>query len=264
MTGLVGLNDVRAAVQAAMGTHNKTWKDSMWSDLIKDVVSFLVDEKSEDRDNVVEAAVGLIVYGATTQEKLKGVADNKEEFKRQLTADKYGVPAAICDMLFGKYVGPAEALDTGARKRSLEVAAATYDDCVRGAVWNRIGHLPAGLPAVGALFNVTPIGEAGLGKSAVEMQYCRKETVALWTFMDDVRKSHAHYGYLEGLPGTGKSTGVWQRLMSTAVRQHELVVWMHFLYKRFEVVVFHGASSHASMFLASTSRVSWSACLPAT
>ena len=67
------------------------------------MVSFLVDEKSEDPDNVVEAAVGLIVYGAITQEKLQGVDDNKEEFKRQLTADKDGVPAAICDLLFGKY-----------------------------------------------------------------------------------------------------------------------------------------------------------------
>ena len=49
MAGLVGLNDVRAKVQAAVvGTRNKTWKDSMWSDFMKDVVSFLVDEKSED------------------------------------------------------------------------------------------------------------------------------------------------------------------------------------------------------------------------
>ena len=165
MTGLVGLNDVRAAVQAAMGTHNKTWKDSMWSDFIKDVVSFLVDEKSEDPDNVVEAAVGLIVYGATTQEKLQGVGQREyAEFKRQLTADKYGVPAAICDMLFGEYVAPAQALHTGARKRSLEEAAASYDDCVRGAVWSTMGHLTAGVPAIGALFNVTLMGEAGLGE----------------------------------------------------------------------------------------------------
>ncbi len=48
--------------------------------------------------------MGLIVYGATTKDKLQGVADNKEEFARRLTADKYGVPAAICDMLFAQYV----------------------------------------------------------------------------------------------------------------------------------------------------------------
>ena len=40
------LEAVRAAVQAAVGTCNKTWKDSMWSDFIKDVVSFLINEKS--------------------------------------------------------------------------------------------------------------------------------------------------------------------------------------------------------------------------
>jgi hypothetical protein len=181
------------------------------------------------------------VYGVTTEEDLQGVGQGEyAEFKLQLTADKYGVPAAICDMLFAKYVAPAQALHTGARKRSLEEAAATYDDCVRGAVWTTVGHLPAGVPAIGALFNVTLMGEAGLGESAVEMHYCRKETVALWKFMDDVRNCGAHYGYLHGLPGTGKSTGVWHWLMSTAVHQHERVVWMHFSGKRFEVVVFHG------------------------
>jgi hypothetical protein len=138
--------------------------------------------KGRDQDDVVAAAVGLIVYSVTTEEELQGVADNKEEFKRQLTADKYGVPAAICDLLFAKYVAPAQALDTGARKRSLEEAAASYDDCVRGAVWTTMGHLTAGVPAIGALFNVTLMGEAGLGESAVEMHYCRKETVELWTF----------------------------------------------------------------------------------
>jgi hypothetical protein len=108
MAGLVGLNDVRAAVKAAVGTRNKTWKDSMWSAFIKDVVSFLVDEKSEDPDNVVEAAVGLTVYGATTQEKLQGVAGqppDDEKFTRKLGEE--GVPKAICDMLFDEYVANA-------------------------------------------------------------------------------------------------------------------------------------------------------------
>jgi hypothetical protein len=69
-------------------------------------------------------------------------------------------------MLFAQYVAPAQALHNGARKRSLEEAAATYDDCVRGAVWTTMGHLPAGLPAIGALFNVTLMGEAGLAPAA--------------------------------------------------------------------------------------------------
>jgi hypothetical protein len=44
----------------------------------------------------------LIVYGSTTEEKLQGVADNKEEFARRLTPK--GVPDAICDLLFAEYV----------------------------------------------------------------------------------------------------------------------------------------------------------------
>ena len=53
---------------------------------------------------MIEAAVGLIVYGVTTEEELQSVADNKEEFKRQLAVERYNVPAAICDLLFEKYV----------------------------------------------------------------------------------------------------------------------------------------------------------------
>ena len=52
-------------------------------------------------------AVGLILYGVTTEKELQGVAGqppDDERFKRQLTGDKYGVPAAIRDMLFGEYV----------------------------------------------------------------------------------------------------------------------------------------------------------------
>ena len=37
------------------------------------------------------------------------MADDKEGFKRQLTVDKYGVPAAICDLLFAEYVAGAVA-----------------------------------------------------------------------------------------------------------------------------------------------------------
>ena len=76
------LEAVRVAVQAAVEKKEGSWEPSDWSD-VEDVVSFLLNE-GEKRSKVVAAAVGLIVYGATTQEKLQGVADNKEEFKRQL------------------------------------------------------------------------------------------------------------------------------------------------------------------------------------
>jgi hypothetical protein len=75
------------------------------------------------------------------------------------------------------------------------------------------------------------------------MHCCRKGTVALWKFMDDVRKSRAHYGYLDGLPGTGKSTGVWHSMMGTAaVHQHSSTssfVRVHFSGKRFAVAVLY-------------------------
>ena len=179
---------------------------------------------------------------------------------RHLTADKYGVLAAICDMLFAGYVATAHGLHAVARKRPREEDAATYDDCVRGALWSRMGHLPAGLPAVGALFNVTLMGEAGLVESAVEMHYCRKETVELWTFMDDVRTSRAHYGYLQGLPGTVKSTGVWHWLMSTA---NHLVVWMHFDEGQFHVVLASGGEFTALKVLEEKNASRFVVSLPA-
>jgi hypothetical protein len=103
----------------------------MWSDFIKDVVSFLINEKSEDSDNVVEAAVGLIVYGATTQEKLQGVGQGEyAEFKRQLAEE--GVPKAICDMLFAQYVAPSKG-ETKTPMRAPEEVAKEYLDGVIGA-----------------------------------------------------------------------------------------------------------------------------------
>ena len=105
MAGLVGPNDVRAAVQKMVEKKEGSWDDGDWSVFVEDVVSLLL-KQGETHPQVVAATAGLIVYGATTQEKLQGVAGqppDDEKFKRQL-ADKYGVPAAICDMLFGKYV----------------------------------------------------------------------------------------------------------------------------------------------------------------
>ena len=126
MAGLVGLNDVRAKVQAAVGTRNKAWKDSMWSDFIKDVVSFLVSE-GRDHDDTAVTAVGLIMYGVTTKGELQNVADNKEEFARRLTDDKYGVPAAICDMLFGEYVSKKKRSASGTLTSARPVKRALHD-----------------------------------------------------------------------------------------------------------------------------------------
>ena len=89
--------DLEAAVHAAVEARNKRWEATMWSNFLKHTVIFLL-AKGRDHDDVVAAAVGLIVYGVTTGEELQGVAGqppDDEKFKRQLAADKYGVPAAI-------------------------------------------------------------------------------------------------------------------------------------------------------------------------
>jgi hypothetical protein len=51
MAGLVGLNDVHAAVQAAVDKKEGTWDPSDWSDCsVVDVVSFLLNRaKSHPR-----------------------------------------------------------------------------------------------------------------------------------------------------------------------------------------------------------------------
>jgi hypothetical protein len=73
------------------------------------------------------------VYGATTQEKLQGVAGqppDDEKFMRKLAAK--GVPDAICDMLFGKYVAPSKG-EPKMPMRAPEEVAKEYLDGVIGA-----------------------------------------------------------------------------------------------------------------------------------
>ncbi len=63
-------------------------------------MAFLLTQ-GRDQDDVVAAAVGLIVCGLSTEEELHGVAGqppDQKSFRYALTADKCGVPAAICDM----------------------------------------------------------------------------------------------------------------------------------------------------------------------
>jgi hypothetical protein len=81
-----GLEAVRAAVRAKEKGRDHAWSDKKFDSFVRDVVVLLLGD--EEESDVVAAAVGLVVYGATTQDKLQNVADNKEEFKRQLTADK--------------------------------------------------------------------------------------------------------------------------------------------------------------------------------
>ena len=52
-------------MHAAVEARNKKWKASMWSDFLKHLIPFLLAKRG-DQDDVVAAAVGLIVYGVTT------------------------------------------------------------------------------------------------------------------------------------------------------------------------------------------------------
>jgi hypothetical protein len=107
------LAKVVADVKTGLEKAEKTWKDSKWEGFVKKVALWLLDEKEEDGDDVAAAVTGLIVYGATTEEKLQKVADSKEKFREALSAK--GVPEAICDLLFEQYVGGESA---GKKKRT--------------------------------------------------------------------------------------------------------------------------------------------------
>jgi hypothetical protein len=131
MAGLVGPNDVRAAVQKMVEKKEGSWDDGDWSVFVEDVVSFLLHNRENHRD-VVAAAVGLIMYRATTLEKLQGVGQGAyAEFTRKLAAK--GVPDAICDMLFGKYVSKKQRLASGTLTSARPVKRALHD----GRAWAR-------------------------------------------------------------------------------------------------------------------------------
>ena len=75
----------------------------VWSDYVQEVIWWLKDSKKERDSNIMKAVVGLIKYDAITQEKLQNVGrGDYESFKKDLSAE--GIPKAICDLLFEKYV----------------------------------------------------------------------------------------------------------------------------------------------------------------
>ena len=67
--------------------------------------------------------------------------------------------------------------------------------------------------------------------------YCRWQTRGLWDFLNKTHKERA-IGYVEGLPGTGKSSSIWTWAYSSAVAG-ECVTWIHFVRNEsINVVVF--------------------------
>ena len=84
---------VRAAVRAKVEGRDHAWSDMKFDSFVRDVVVLLLGK--EEKSDVVAAAVGLIVYGVTTEKDLQGVAGqppDDEKFKRQLAEE--GVPKA--------------------------------------------------------------------------------------------------------------------------------------------------------------------------
>jgi hypothetical protein len=95
------LEAVRVAVQEAVKTRGKKWKDTTWS-FLSEVISFLLSEAATR----TTPWRPLILYGVTNEKELQGVGQGEyAEFKRQLAEE--GVPKAICDLLFAKNVAVA-------------------------------------------------------------------------------------------------------------------------------------------------------------
>ena len=84
---------LEAAVHAAVEARNKRWKATMWSDFLKHAVAFLL-AKGRDQDDVVAAAVGLIVYGMTNEEKLQGVRQG--EYAECTRSSRASWPPRVC------------------------------------------------------------------------------------------------------------------------------------------------------------------------
>lgn len=97
------MEEVRKQVKKELGTK---WKDKKWTSFIVEVGEWLLGE-GEDEDDVAETLVGLINYGAVTEKKLQNVGlGDYGQFKKELRPE--GIPGAICDSLFTKYVAKKE------------------------------------------------------------------------------------------------------------------------------------------------------------
>ena len=75
-------------------------KGFYWTPLLEDIGNLLIERKKERF--LVASLQGLIAYGVGEEEDLQNISDNDEKFARKLSAK--GVPDAICDLLFEKYV----------------------------------------------------------------------------------------------------------------------------------------------------------------
>ena len=75
-------------------------KGFYWTPLLEDIGNRLTEKKKERF--LFASLKGLIAYGVGEEEDLQNISDNKKEFAERLAAE--GIPKAICDLLFEKYV----------------------------------------------------------------------------------------------------------------------------------------------------------------
>eukprot|EP00514_Thraustochytrium_sp_LLF1b_P010466 CAMPEP_0184540496 /NCGR_PEP_ID=MMETSP0199_2-20130426/655_1 /TAXON_ID=1112570 /ORGANISM="Thraustochytrium sp., Strain LLF1b" /LENGTH=197 /DNA_ID=CAMNT_0026934097 /DNA_START=25 /DNA_END=615 /DNA_ORIENTATION=+ len=103
------LNQVWDAVANSIGTEIFD-KINVPGTFIGVVVKFLLFEKRKPVFQVEAGAIGLCNYGAFDEDDLKAVGrGDYDKFRESLSAE--GVPKAICDLLFDKYVAPAQSTE---------------------------------------------------------------------------------------------------------------------------------------------------------
>jgi len=84
-------------------------KGFYWTPLLEEVGTYLRDDEERDEEDIGAALCGLINCKVKKLKDLQNISDYKKEFRDTLTAK--GVPDAICDMLFEKYVVEATVLE---------------------------------------------------------------------------------------------------------------------------------------------------------
>ena len=89
------------------------WGDTKglyWNSFIEEVGKYLIAEKEEEEVDVIDALCGLIKYRVKKLDHLQNVGRGDYElFKKGLSLK--GVPDAICDLLFEKYVVEATVME---------------------------------------------------------------------------------------------------------------------------------------------------------
>lgn len=91
--------------KSAQSKAGDKWKRALWSEFLKKVVWWLRNEESRDDEDAIAAAVGLVTYRIKNEDDLKRVAGQPPDgvvFNQKLKEE--GIPAAICDILFNKYL----------------------------------------------------------------------------------------------------------------------------------------------------------------